>query len=198
MSVKLVPSYEPRKTSAARPVFLPPTLRGGVRLHTHKVNKKRPRGATASAAPDIVFPWMPEPHVPPGQPAPPKDYAAVGASMAERSRFRGRKKVETPLAGESCPEPGGVLNQANFPEAAPRRWDDALFESRIQKLISPRDPKGGGGSSRAGGGGARPPTAASGSAASGSAARISARPAFSTPRATTAYARGRPASAGWR
>ena len=72
-------------------------------------------------------------NVAPDQPAPPKEYAAENASLPERARFRGVRKVDTPLAGESQPrELGGVLNQSNFPEAAPKRWDDKLFETRLK------------------------------------------------------------------
>ena len=81
------------------------------------------------------FPWEPAVNVPPTQCAPPKEYAAADAGFAERARFRGVRKVDTPLAGESFPEPGGILNQGNFAQMAPRRWDDLAFENRLKHAI---------------------------------------------------------------
>ena len=79
----------------------------------------------SEALPDRLgarFPWeLGNGIVDANKPAPPADYASRDAAPAERARFRGVKKVETHLAGESYPrEAGGVLNQENFPEAAPR------------------------------------------------------------------------------
>lgn len=79
---------------------------------------------------NFSFPWEMEADVPPERPAPPKDYAAAGASISERARYRGVKKVDTVLVRESYDEPGGVLSQAGFPHPAPKRWDDQLFENR--------------------------------------------------------------------
>ena len=88
--------------------------------------------------PATTFPWEMASNVAPDQPAPPKEYAAENASLPERARFRGVRKVDTPLAGESQPrELGGVLNQSNFPEAAPKRWDDKLFETRLYAKLAP-------------------------------------------------------------
>lgn len=115
------------------------------------------QGAPAAAAPRSAFPWEPELNVAPDRPAPPKEYAACSASLAERARFRGVKRVENQNSyRESNPgEPGGVLSQAGFPEPAPKRWDDQLFESRLKHAITPGGnamgpkgtPRGGGGSS---------------------------------------------------
>ena len=47
--------------------------------------------------------------------------------------------MNTHLARESnSDEPGGVLSQAGFPDAAPRRWDDAMFEARLKTAVSGR------------------------------------------------------------
>ena len=85
--------------------------------------------------PTSRFPWEPEANVPASRPAPPKEYASSNAAPAERARFRGVRKVDTPLARESFPEPGGILNQGRFADAAPRRWDDAAFENRLKHAI---------------------------------------------------------------
>jgi hypothetical protein len=82
------------------------------------------------------FPWELDPEVPPDRPAPPTEYAAASASAAERARFRGVRKVNTPLARESnATEPGGVLSQVGFAEAPARRWDDQMFENRLKHAL---------------------------------------------------------------
>ena len=52
--------------------------------------------------------------------------------------------MNTHLARESnSHEPGGVLSQAGFPDAAPRRWDDQIFENRLKHALQsvPRKPR---------------------------------------------------------
>lgn len=86
------------------------------------------------------FARMPHSAVAPEKPAPPEDYAAKNAAPAERHRFRGKAKVEGVSgsnARESYPtKEGGILTQAGFPEAAPKRWDDQLFENRIKHMLT--------------------------------------------------------------
>lgn len=102
------------------------------------------RGDTR-ALPDrlgAIFPWelAPPAAAAPGKPAPAADYAASNAAPAERARFRGKAKV-TEVSGsnwrESFPtEEGGILTQAGFPEEAPRRWHDKLFENRLKGVLA--------------------------------------------------------------
>ena len=94
-------------------------------------------GVARSARP--TFPWEHTSILRPDDPAPPEQYAAADAGAAERSRYRGVRRVNTHLARESnSDEPGGVLSQAGFPDAAPRRWDDAMFEARLKTAVSGR------------------------------------------------------------
>ena len=61
------------------------------------------------------------------------------ASATERARFRGVKKVDGMGSNHResyAAEEGGVLSQANFPEPAPRRWDDQVFENRLKHALS--------------------------------------------------------------
>ena len=57
------------------------------------------------------------------RPAPPKDYAAPGATAPERARFRGVKRLEDRDSyRESFPkEEGGILSQAGFPQFGARK-----------------------------------------------------------------------------
>ena len=110
--------------------------------------RRAARGDAAPADPDpyvpnvkgvpaTKFPWEMAADVAPTQPAPPKEYASHDARPAERARFRGVRKVDTPLAGESFPrQTGGILNQDNFAAPAPRRWDDQAFENRLKHALS--------------------------------------------------------------
>ena len=86
-------------------------------------------------------PWeLQTAQIAPDKPAPPADYASANANPSERGRFRGKKMVEGAVGSnvrESYPtEEGGILTQAGFPEPAPRRWDDALFENRLKHLLN--------------------------------------------------------------
>ena len=86
-----------------------------------------------------TFPWEPEADVPSDRPAPPKEYASQMASASERARFRGVRRVEGATGSnhkESYPAAeGGVLSQALYAEAAPRRWDDQVFENRLKHAL---------------------------------------------------------------
>ena len=111
---------------------------------TNAANAASTSAASTAAPPPASarpYPWAVDANVPSSQPAPPKEYATASASATERARFRGVRRVDTPLARESCAEAGGVLTQAGFPDAAPRRWDDQQFENRLKQQLSVDRPR---------------------------------------------------------